>query len=90
MRRPFFLAMAALAVLVVTAAHAEMTEEHHTSSDSKTVDSGPAVRERSTVETAPAPQAERRTSETVVEKDKGHESDSEVETKTKTKVEHDD
>jgi hypothetical protein len=90
MRRAFSLSMAALAVLVATAAYAETTEEHHTStSDSKTVDSG-AVRERSTVETAPANQAERRTSETVVEKDKGHESDSEVETKTQTKVEHED
>jgi hypothetical protein len=91
MRRTLSLAIAALATLALTSAYAETIEEHHSDSyDSKTVESPPVVREHTTVETVPAPQVQKRTTETVVKDGKDHDSDTKVETKTKTKVEHDD
>ena len=91
MRRALSVSIVALGILAVTAACADETiEEHHSSYDSKTVESAPAVHERTTVETVPAPQAEKRTSETIVKEGKDHHDDSKVETKSKTTVEHDD
>jgi len=91
MRRAFTLGVAALAALTVTAADAETIEEHHSSSyDSKTVEQPPVVREHTTVETVPAPEVQKRTSETIVKDGNDHDSDTTVETKSKTKVEHDD
>ncbi|HEY2386979.1 MAG TPA: hypothetical protein VGK30_08465 [Candidatus Binatia bacterium] len=93
MRRSFILGIvgsAALAAVAMTSAGAETVEEHHSSYDSKTVESAPVVREHTTVETVPAPQVQKRTSETIVKDGKDHDSDTKIETKSKTKVEHDD
>lgn len=89
MRKALSAAVLVLGTLVVTGAYATEVEEHHSSSyDSKTVESQPEVRERTTVETVPPAQ---RDSETIVrEGDKHHDGDEKVETKSKTKVEHDD
>jgi hypothetical protein len=85
------LGIAALATLAITAAHAETVGEHHNSSyDSKTVEAAPVVWEHTTVETVPAPEIQKRTTETVVKDGKDHDSDTKIESKTKTKVEHDD
>ncbi len=71
---------------------AEEIEEHHSStynSERTTVESAPAVRERTTVETVLAPAVEqRRESETIVKK--GHPHDSKRKVESTTEVEEDE
>jgi len=79
-----------LAAPLVTHADETVVEKHESYDAEHRVETAPpAVRERTTVETAPAaPMAQKRTSETVVKGDSDH--DSKTKTETKTKVEHDD
>ena len=96
MRKALSLAAAASIAAFVAApiiATAEEIEEHHSStynSEHTTVESAPAVRERTTVDTMAAPPVEqRRDTETIVQHGKPHDSKRKVESKTKVEEDND-